>query len=139
MAQQIKDLMSTDVVTVSPDDPIQQAAQLMRDRDIGDVIVVDDERPTGIVTDRDIVVRAMADGADPTSTPVKAVCTPGLASVGPDDDVRDAVTAMTQLDVRRLPVIDNDRLVGVVTLGDLAIESDRDSVLADISAAQPNN
>jgi CBS domain-containing protein len=138
MAQQIKDLMSTEVVTVSPDDPIQQAAELMRDRDIGDVIVVDDERPTGIVTDRDIVVRAMADGADPTTTPVKAVCTTGLVSVGPDDDIRDAITAMTQLDVRRLPVIDDDRLVGVVTLGDLAIESDRDSALADISAAQPN-
>ena len=110
----------------------------MRDSDIGDVIVVEDGQVTGILTDRDIVVRAVAEGRDAESTPVSEVCTTGIKAIEPDASVDDALRMMRDEDIRRLPVVKNGRPVGIISLGDLAVEREPDSTLADISAAAPD-
>src|SRR4051794_15734423 len=137
MAQRISDLMA-EPVTVTPDTSLREAARLMRDADMGDVILAEDGRPRGVVTDRDIVVRGIAEHGSPDDTTVGEICTRDLVTVSPDDPVERAVRLMREMAVRRLPVVDGDRLVGVVSLGDLAIEGDQDSALAEISAADPN-
>jgi len=139
MNRQVKDLMA-EPVTVPADTTLTEAARLMRDADIGDVIVANEQgRPNGLVTDRDIVVRGIAEGHVPDDTTVGDICTRDLATVGPDDAVERAVELMREYAVRRLPVVDGDQLVGVISLGDLAIERDESSALADISAAEPNS
>jgi signal-transduction protein with cAMP-binding, CBS, and nucleotidyltransferase domain len=108
----------------------------MRLIDAGTVLVADEtERLIGIVTDRDIAIRAVAEGLDPLSTTVGDISSPYPTTVSPGTSVRDAVKLMREHDVRRLPVIEGERPVGVVSLGDLAILQDPSSVLADISAA----
>jgi signal-transduction protein with cAMP-binding, CBS, and nucleotidyltransferase domain len=136
MGQSIRDVMSTDPVVLQQEASIQEAAQAMREQDIGDVIVLDDSQQIcGIVTDRDIAVRAVAQGRDPQSVTVGEICSRDLQTLSPDDDVGDAVKVMSEKAIRRLPVVDNGRPVGIVSLGDLAVTRDPDSVLADISAA----
>jgi CBS domain-containing protein len=138
MAQQVKELMA-EPVTVPGDATLTEAARLMRDADIGDVIVADGERAIGVVTDRDIVVRAVAEDHLPGDTTVADICTRDLLTVSPDDAVEEAARLMRQLAVRRLAVVDGERLVGVISLGDLAVERDESSALAEISAADPNS
>jgi len=138
MAQTVEEIMTRNPRTVNVDDTIRDAAVVMRDGDIGDVIVVEDGQVTGILTDRDIVVRGVADGRDADSTPVSEICTTGIRSIEPDASVDDALSAMREDDIRRLPVVKNGRPVGIVSLGDLAVERDTDSTLADISAASPD-
>ncbi|MCW6006084.1 CBS domain-containing protein [Micromonospora sp. CPCC 205371] len=131
--------MTQHPVTLTPDATLVDAAKQMRAKDIGDVLVVGgDGRLRGIVTDRDIVVRALADDRDAGSTTLGEVCSPDLAVVAPDDDSGRAVELMRDRAVRRIPVVDAGELVGVVSLGDLAIEKDPHSALADISAAREN-
>ena len=130
--------MTRDPRTVNADDPVVEAARIMRDDDIGDVIVLEDGRVGGIVTDRDIVVRGVADGRDLGSTRVSEVCTSGVEAVEPSASVDDALRKMRESDIRRLPVVEGDRPVGIISLGDLAVERDPDSTLADISAASPD-
>jgi len=139
MARTVKEIMTRDPRTVNADDPVVEAARIMRDDDIGDVIVLEDGRVGGIVTDRDIVVRGVADGRDPGSTRVSDVCTSGVEAVEPSASVDDALRKMRESDIRRLPVVEGDRPVGIISLGDLAVERDPDSTLADISAASPDN
>jgi len=141
MQQYVRDVMTADPISVSLQTSLAQAASAMRELDTGDVLVVDGGGTLyGIVTDRDIVTRAVAEGADPTMTPVQAVITPAPVAVHPDDDPAIAVALMREHSIRRLPVIDDGgQTVGVVSLGDLAIDRDEHSVLADISAAPPNN
>jgi CBS domain-containing protein len=110
----------------------------MREGDVGDVIVTQGGQVTGIVTDRDIVVRAIAEGRAPDSTPVSEVATSDVRALEPTQSVDEAVQAMREHDIRRLPVVDGGRPVGIVSLGDLAVERDPDSALADISAASPD-
>jgi CBS domain-containing protein len=132
--------MTRNPVTVPADATIVDAARLMRDRDIGPLIVVDSDRVQGIVTDRDIVVRAVADGRDPSSVTIGEVCSEDVETISPDEPISDAVRRMEQRDVRRLPVVEGGRPVGIVSMGDLAVEGDLpSSSLADISAATPNN
>jgi CBS domain-containing protein len=138
MAQTVEEIMTTNPRTVNVDDPVLQAAQVMRDNDIGDVIVVEDGQVTGIVTDRDIAVRAVADGRDPESTAVREIATTGVQAIEPDASVDDALRMMREHDIRRLPVVKNGRPVGIISLGDLAVEREPDSTLADISAAAPD-
>jgi CBS domain-containing protein len=138
MAQTVEQIMTTNPRTVNVDDTVLQAAQMMRDNDIGDVIVVEDGQVTGIVTDRDIVVRAVSDGRDPESTTVAEIATTGVQAIEPDASVDDALRMMREHDIRRLPVVKNGRPVGIVSLGDLAVEREPDSTLADISAAAPD-
>lgn len=138
MAQTVEQIMTTNPRTVNVDDTVQDAAQVMRDRDIGDVIVVEDGQVTGILTDRDIVVRGVAEGLDTSSTEVREVCTTGIEAMEPDASVDDALRTMREHDIRRLPVVKNGRPVGIISLGDLAVEREPDSTLADISAAAPD-
>jgi CBS domain-containing protein len=139
MARTVEEIMTRDPRTVSASDTIVDAARVMNDADIGDVIVVDGDEIKCIVTDRDIVVRAIAEGRDPQSTSVGDVCTPSLETIEPDASVDDALRKMREADIRRLPVVQDGRPVGIVSLGDLAVEREPDSTLADISAASPDN
>ncbi|HVF73996.1 MAG TPA: CBS domain-containing protein [Acidimicrobiales bacterium] len=138
MAQTLKDLMTPNPLTVSADTTVAEAARYMRDESIGDVIVTDGDTVRGIVTDRDIVIRAVADGLDTGSTTVGEICSTELATLSPDAGVDEAVTLMRERALRRLPVVENGKPVGIVSIGDLAMERDEDSALADISAAPPN-
>lgn len=134
--------MTPEPVTMIESDTIFDAARVMREEDIGDVIVLDDTsaRVKAIVTDRDIVIRAVADGQDPRETTLAGIASEELICVGPDDALDKAARVMRDKAIRRLPVIDEDgRAVGVVSLGDLALELDRRSALAEISAAPANN
>ncbi|HWL90705.1 MAG TPA: CBS domain-containing protein [Actinomycetota bacterium] len=138
MGQQVKEVMTTEPITLDRDASLVEAARVMRDRGIGDVIVVEGDDAEGIVTDRDIVIRAVAEGVDPNTTRLGQVVTADLASVAPDDPVERAIELMREKAVRRLPVLDGGKPVGMISLGDLAIQRDADSVLADISE-QPDD
>lgn len=120
-----------------PSDASADAARRMRDDDIGDVIVADVDNLLGIVTDRDLVQRVLAEGADPWQTRLAEVFSGELVSVGPNTAVDEAARLMRENAVRRLPVVEDGNLVGVVSIGDLAMEQDERSALADISAAEP--
>jgi CBS domain-containing protein len=139
MARTVEEIMTRNPRTVNAGDPVIDAARIMRDEDIGDVIVVDNGDVAGIVTDRDIVIRGLAEGRDAQSTPVSEVCTKGVEALEPGESVDDALRKMREADIRRLPVVDGGRPVGIVSLGDLAVEREPDSTLADISAASPDN
>jgi len=138
MAQKIEEIMSTGVATCPHTATVVEAAQRMRDEDIGDVLVERDGDLCGVITDRDIVVRAVAQG-DVGTTTIGEICSRDLTTVKPSDDVETAVRLMREKAIRRLPVVDNGRPVGFVSLGDLAMERDEQSALADISEAAPNN
>ncbi|MFF4211695.1 CBS domain-containing protein [Streptomyces sp. NPDC001796] len=137
MADFVREVMTQGVVAVLPDASLVEAAQLMRAEDIGDVLVAEDGHVVGVLTDRDIALRAVADGADPLTVSARAVCTPDPVVVGPDDPVSTAVDLMRGHAVRRLPVVEDGRPVGMVSLGDLAVAQDPTSALADISQAEP--
>ncbi|MGR6973777.1 CBS domain-containing protein [Streptomyces cynarae] len=137
MADFVREVMTPGVVAVLPDASLVEAAQLMRAEDIGDVLVAEDGHVVGVLTDRDIALRAVADGADPLTVSARAVCTPDPVVVGPDDPVSTAVDLMRGHAVRRLPVVEGGRPVGMVSLGDLAVAQDPTSALADISQAEP--
>jgi CBS domain-containing protein len=139
MSRTVEEIMTRDPRTVSASDTIVDAARVMNESDIGDVVVVDGSEVRCIVTDRDIVVRAIAEGRDPQSTSVGDVCTSDLVTIEPGASVDDALAKMRQADIRRLPVVQDGRPVGIVSLGDLAVEREPDSTLADISAASPDN
>jgi CBS domain-containing protein len=137
MVQTVREVMTVAPITLPTDAPLVEAARLMRDRDIGDVIVVEGEDAAGIVTDRDIVVRGMAEGGDPNEMRVGQVVSGDLVSVAPDDPVERAIQLMREKAIRRLPVLEEGKPVGVITIGDLAVERDAESVLADISEEPP--
>jgi CBS domain-containing protein len=139
MGRTVEEIMTRDPRTVNASDTIADAARVMNEADIGDVVVVDGDQIKCIVTDRDIVVRAIAEGRDPQSTNVGDVCTGSLETIEPDASVDDALQKMRDADIRRLPVVKGGRPVGIVSLGDLAVEREPDSTLADISAASPDN
>jgi CBS domain-containing protein len=138
MADTIREVMSENPTSVEASATIQEAAQLMDKEDIGNVLVVENGEVQGIVTDRDIVVRVLAQGNGPDAS-VREACTTDLETLGPDDSIEDAIKKMEQGDIRRLPVVEDGKPVGIVTLGDLAQARDQDSALADISSANPNN
>ena len=138
MAQKIREIMTPSLVTLTADRPVIEAAAVMKDYGIGDVIVLDGGQMRGIVTDRDLAVRVLADGRDPQTTTLGEVCSPSVVTVSPDDEVAEAVSLIRQKAVRRLPVVDGRTPVGIVSIGDLAIERDERSALAHVSAALPN-
>ena len=135
----VRDVMTAEPVTVDVGETLAAAARQMRDADVGDVIVTEGGSVRGIVTDRDVTVRGVAEGLDPARATVGEIVTRDLVTVGPDDDLSAAADRMRDYAVRRLPVVENGQLVGVVSLGDLAIDRDPNSVLADISADEPNS
>jgi CBS domain-containing protein len=130
--------MTSDPTTVEASASVQDVAQLMDKEDIGNVLVVENGELQGIVTDRDIVVRVIAKGNGPDAS-VREACTTDLEALSPDDSVEDAIQKMEQGNVRRLPVVEDGKPVGIISLGDLAVDRDDDSALADISSASPNN
>jgi CBS domain-containing protein len=126
--QKLKDIMSCDVKVISPDMSIREAAMEMRDGDFGMLPVGENDRMIGTISDRDIAIRAVADGKD-TGTKVRDVMSEGVAWAYEDDSVDEAAKIMSERQVRRLPVVNRGkRLVGIVALGDFAVE---------ISAIQP--
>jgi CBS domain-containing protein len=131
--------MTHDLRTIAPDSTLIEAAREMRDGDVGSILILDGDDPWGIITDRDIVVRAVAEQRDPGSTRVSDVATRGLIGVEVDQPIDAAVELMRENDIRRLLVTEGGRPVGILSIGDLAVERDPESVLADISAASPNN
>jgi signal-transduction protein with cAMP-binding, CBS, and nucleotidyltransferase domain len=138
--QTIEQVMTRDPVTVDEGSPVREAARMMREADIGDVLVSRPDGSTcGIVTDRDLALKVVAEGADPNVMTVRDVCSHTIESVQSGDPVGKAVSMMRENAIRRLPVIDDGALVGIVSLGDLAMERDPESALADISEAPPNN
>ena len=139
MASAVKEVMTKDVVTVEASTSIVEAARMMRDDDIGNVLVTEGSTLKGIVTDRDITVRAVAGGEELGQRTVGEICTDELVTLSPDEDVHDAAQKMRAHSVRRLPVVEGGKPVGIVAIGDLAVEMEPDTALADISADSPNN
>ena len=135
----LSEVMTPNPVTLPTKATIVDAAREMESSDIGDVVVVDGEKACGIVTDRDIVVRALAKDLDPNNTRLADICTKDLVSLSPGDTLGDAEKLMKKHDVRRLVVLDGEVPVGIVSLGDLAVNRDTGDALADISKAKPNN
>ena len=118
----VREVMTKGAQCVTPEQSLQDAARMMKDLDVGPLPVCDRDRLAGMITDRDITVRAVADGRDPKATRVRDVMTPGINYVFKDDDVSEAARLMKEKQVRRLAVLDHDkRLVGIVSLGDIAL------------------
>jgi CBS domain-containing protein len=138
MAKLIREVMTADPRTLDADASAGEAARLMKQYDIGDVLVLDGVRVRGIVTDRDIVVRAVAEGQEPALVPLSSICSADVTTVAPDDSIDSAVGLMRERALRRLPVVEDGRPVGIVSMGDLALDRDPQSALADVSAAPPN-
>ena len=139
MSSLVRDVMTPDPVTLDSSATAVEAARAMRDSDIGAVIVLDGGTTCGIVTDRDIAIRAVADGDDPTTINLGSICSQNPSTIAPDASVDEALQIMRREDIRRLPVIENDQPVGIVSLGDVSIERDAGDALADISSAPANN
>jgi CBS domain-containing protein len=139
MAQAIKDVMTPDPVCVDPHDSAADAARRMRDVDSGAILVAEDGHLKGLLTDRDIVVRAVAEGRDPAQVEVQEICSSDIQALRPDDDLDSAVRLMRERHIRRIPVVERgDHPIGIVSIGDLALARDETSALADISGAPAN-
>jgi CBS domain-containing protein len=137
MAKSIKDAMTTKPASLPASATVADAAQQMRELDIGDVLVEQEGRLAGIVTDRDIVVRAIAEGRD-ISSKLGDIVSSEVVCITPAESADEAIRLMRERALRRVPVVENDRPVGIVSLGDLAEERDPRSVLGEISSAAPN-
>ena len=137
MGTKVREAMTERPRCVTPDTSVRQLAEVMEADDIGAVPVLEDERLSGMVTDRDIVIRAIAKGKDPTGMPVREIFSREVVTVGPDDDLSTALSLMAEHQVRRLPVVDEDnRLVGIVSQADVALEAkekDVGQMVGDIS------
>ena len=138
-ATMVREIMTRDVISLQVDTTLEEAARTMRERDIGNVVVAEDDRLVGLVTDRDIVIRAVAEGMDPTSATLASVTSRDLVAVQPDDTAQSAALLMREQAVRRVLVVDEQGLCGILSIGDLATEIDPDSVLGGISGAPPNS
>jgi CBS domain-containing protein len=126
----IREVMTPNPQCVSPADSIQNVARIMRDCDTGVVPVVDNGRPIGIITDRDIVVRSVADGGQ-LNRPVREIVSGNVVCASPEMSTREAADLMSEYQVRRLPVVEHDRIVGIVSLGDLAVKEAKDRRIGD--------
>ena len=128
--KKLKDVMTRDVEVISPEATIREAAAKMKALDVGPLPVCDGRRVLGLLTDRDLTVRATAEGRDPNTTRVREVMTAEVIAADEDDDVKDAAKIMQTEQIRRLLVLDRDKqLVGIVSLGDLAIEAGDDKLI----------
>jgi CBS domain-containing protein len=120
MGTSIKEIMTRDVRACEPNATVADAAKVMAQGDVGPVPIVEDGRLVGIVTDRDIVVRVVAEGRDANVTTVKEIASTDLITVAPGDDLDVALNLLAQRQVRRLPVVEGERLVGIVAQADIA-------------------
>ena len=125
MGQRIREIMTSNPSTIEPDNTVVDAARIMKQEDAGVVPVTENGRLTGMVTDRDIAIRVVAEGKDPQSTPVREVASKDLVTVDPQQDLDEALRLMAKHQVRRLPVVEEDgKLVGVVAQADVARHGD---------------
>jgi CBS domain-containing protein len=138
MAQSIRDAMTKTPASLPATSTVADAARQMRELDIGDVLIEEDGRLVGIVTDRDLVVRALAEGRDATSR-LGDIFSAELVCITPSDSPEDAIRIMRERALRRVPVVEGGKPVGILSLGDLAAERDPESVLGEISTAPPNH
>jgi CBS domain-containing protein len=137
MDVKVRDVMTPDPIGVYYDQTISDAAQVMRDAGIGAVLVISGQMLSGVVTDRDLIIRAVAAGAGPDD-PVGPLCSSKLVGVDAEEDVTVAERLMRENAVRRLPVIEADQVAGMVSIGDLAAATDEESPLARVSKAPAN-
>ncbi|HKC19676.1 MAG TPA: CBS domain-containing protein [Candidatus Dormibacteraeota bacterium] len=135
----VRDVMTKNPVSMSADSSVVDAAKAMSDFRIGSVVVMERDKPCGIVTDRDITVRAVATGSDPKSTKLSDICSHDLAAVQPDQSVDDAIKMMKSHDVKRVVVMSESKLEGIVSLGDLTARDQGEDVQKDISKAEPTS
>ena len=138
MTRKVRDIMSSAPVCMAPSDSVSAAAKAMRQHGIGTVLVLTDGRLSGLVTDRDITVRVLAENRDPLTTRIGDICSSELAVLGPDDDVEQATRLVRERAVRRIPVLADGTPVGVVSVGDLALEKGATSALSGVSLAPSN-
>ncbi|HEV2252616.1 MAG TPA: CBS domain-containing protein [Streptosporangiaceae bacterium] len=131
MTGKVRDIMSAAPVCMAATESVSAAARAMKERRIGTVLVVSGGRLEGLVTDRDITIRVLAENRDPATTCLGEICTRELAVLGPDDDIRHADRLVRERAVRRLPVIAGGVPVGVVSIGDLALDRDGRSAAPD--------
>jgi CBS domain-containing protein len=134
----VRDVMTRSPRTLPVDETVSVAARLMEAEDVGEIIVTEDRDICDVLTDRDIAIRAVAHGLNPVSTSVRDICSQDPITVESGTSLNVAVQVMRDRAIRRLPVVDNGKVVGVVSIGDLAIERDPNSALGQISAAPPN-
>ncbi len=127
----VKDVMTKNVTYVNPATTVTETAHLMQMHNIGAIPVCDQSGVVGIVTDRDIVVRTVAPGKNPQMTTVKDVMTAGVSTVSPDMDIKDVTKQMANSQIRRVPVLENNTLVGIVALGDVAVDAKYDTEVAE--------
>ncbi|GHJ12270.1 MULTISPECIES: CBS domain-containing protein [unclassified Micromonospora] len=136
----VSDVMTKQVVYLPAETPLDEAARVMKESDIGDVVVTDGATLAGMLTDRDIVVRAVAERADPGTTTIGSIITREVVMIEQHCTANEAAALMRERNIRRVLVCDSDRkLVGIVSLGDLAMQLDPQSALSDISEAAPNS
>ena len=143
-SRQIRDVMTPNPECVSEKDSLRDVARIMKDQDTGVVPVVEGKRIIGLITDRDIVVRGLAEGKDLESVRVNEIMTKSVRSVREDASVNDVLNMMGSSEIRRVPVVNgNDELVGIVSLGDIASQGNQDGkvgrAVENISEAPPNN
>ena len=143
-SRHVRDVMTPNPDCVSSDADVRDAARIMKDKDTGVVPVVDGKKVIGLITDRDIVVRGIAEGKDLTNCRVVELMTKHVRSVREDAPVDEALTLMSSAEIRRVPVVNgSDELVGIISIGDIAVETNKDNrvgkALEDISQAPPNN
>ncbi|WP_431874179.1 CBS domain-containing protein [Micromonospora marina] len=135
----VSDVMTRQVIYLSAETPLDEAARVMKESDIGDVVVTDGATLAGMLTDRDIVVRAVAERADLGTTTIGSIITREVVMIEQHCTANEAAALMRERNIRRVLVCDSDRkLVGIVSLGDLAMQLDPQSALSDISEAAPN-
>jgi len=121
MANSVRDAMTADPRSIGKSVSVVEAARLMREQDIGSLPITDDEQLVGMITDRDITMRVVAEAADPNATSVEDVYSRDLISVEPDNDLEEALGLMARHQIRRLPVVEDGRLVGIVAQADIAL------------------
>jgi CBS domain-containing protein len=126
MANSVRDAMTEDPRSIGASASVVEAARLMRQEHIGALPITDDERLVGMITDRDITTRVVAEAADPKTTSVQDVYSRDLISVEPDNDLDEALRLMARHQVRRLPVVENGRLVGIVAQADIALKENEE-------------
>lgn len=139
----VRDVMTERVVKALPDSTLEEVAMMMKAGDTGAIPVVDEDELIGIVTDRDIVTRCVADGGDPTEMTAEDIVSENVEVIDPDADVKEAIELMSQKQIRRLPVVDNGELVGMISLGDIAVkQGDQEGsgrALKDVSQGVKNS
>jgi CBS domain-containing protein len=139
MAKTVAEVMTKNPVAMSSDASVVEAAKAMSDFRIGSVVVMEKDKPCGIVTDRDIAVKAVARGGDLSKTTLADICSRDLAAVRPDQSVDDAVEVMKSHDIKRVVVMTDSKLEGIVSLGDLTSRGMGEDVQDDLSKSEPNN